>query len=213
MSEQPSIAELFAEKLGVDLPASTTTPPVPTKMDTWRADNPHDIKWWPTANGGVVIQQRSVRTFYGTCKRCGASVQRSRDVSRRGRKGGPVLTGRWPDYCAACERLRDEENAGVKARRYKRQWRANEKALRDAQREAQGLPPIRQGVPTGYERKPTDYVAPQPAEQVTADLSEYASDPPAGWPTTKPWWPVGNPNRDASIDELEREILLARERQ
>lgn len=213
MNERPSIAELFAEFLGV-APPKTTPAPVPTKMDAWRRNNPDHIAWWMTANGGVVIQQKGTRTFYGVCKACGTSVQISRDVSHRGRKGGPTNTGRWPDYCAACRRHRDDENAGTKARGYKRRQRAKEKAVRDARRAAQGLPPIRQGVPTGFERKPVDYEPPTPTEgEATVDpMAAHLDDPPAGWPTAKPWWPVGNPHRDESIDQLEREILLARKR-
>ncbi|ALI28372.1 hypothetical protein XA26_45720 [Mycolicibacterium fortuitum] len=68
------------------------------------------------------------------------------------------------------------------------------------------MPPIRQGVPAGYVRKPVDYVPPQadPAPDLT---SVHADDPPPGWPTSVPWWPAGNPNRTPDTEALEREIL------
>lgn len=231
MSTADDTAKMWAEHLGVNLRRkesttiglsngesaqapldSRTAAGVPTNMDRWRAENPDDIKWWPTANAGIVIQQRGTRTFFGVCKGCGASVQTVRDVSQRGRKGGSTYTGRWPDYCSACnQRLNDERN-GVKARGYKRRSRAKDKELRDAQRAAQGLPPIRQGVPTGYDKKPVDYEPAALSDDVSPvdPMAAHLDDPPAGWPISKPWWPAGNPNRDASIDELEREILLAR---
>lgn len=83
-------------------------PNVPSRRDLWRKDNPDEMSWWTTKNGGYVVQFWGMKVYYGSCKGCGEFVGALRSAD---------TLGRWPETCTPCqERKQLEHDNGARGR-------------------------------------------------------------------------------------------------
>lgn len=119
---------------------------VPNRLDAWRRDNPNAFATWETKYGCVVVFW-GWKIYYGRCVDCGGVVTTRRQADGRGQG-----SARWPKYCPECKERRCEEH-NEQARYRMQRLRRERYKFRDAQFEENGLPPARQGVPTGKRAK------------------------------------------------------------
>lgn len=124
------------------------TPKVPTRAEAWRRRNPNALRTWTTSNGGCVVQFWGMRVYYGNCADCRTLVTTRRKISHPQYATGQTNIGRWPKYCAGCNRRRGEEH-NDRARGRMQRLRAQRYASRSDQFRKAGFPEARQGIKLG----------------------------------------------------------------